>query len=79
MFIHGYLPETLMSVVLVPIIKDKTGKISSKDDYRPIALASVMSKLIERFILERIETCLLTSDNQFGFKSNHGTDQCILG
>ena len=78
MFIHGYLPETLLSVVLVPIVKDKTGKISSKDNYRPIALASVMSKVIERIILERIETCLLTSPNQFGFKSNHGTDQCIF-
>ena len=66
-----------MSVVLVPIVKDKTGQISSKDNYRPIALASVMSKLIERIILERIETCLLTSSNQFGFKSNHGTDLCI--
>ena len=71
MFIHGYLPETLLSVVLVPIVKDKTGKISSKDNYRPIALASVMSKVIERIILERIETCLLTSPNQFAFKSNH--------
>ena len=78
MFIHGYLPETLMSVVLVPIIKDKTGKISSKDNYRPIALASIMSKLVERIILERIETCLQTSSNQFGFKRNHGTDQCIF-
>ena len=75
MFIHGFLPDTLMSVVLVPIVKDKTGKISSKDNYRPIALASVLSKLIERIILDRIDTCLLTSPNQFGFKSNHGTDQ----
>ena len=78
MFIHGFLPGTLLSVVLVPIVKDKTGIISSKDNYRPIALASVLSKLIERIILERIDTCLLTSKNQFGFKSKHGTDQCIF-
>ena len=29
-FIHGFLPQNLMSVVLVPIIKDKAGKINSK-------------------------------------------------
>ena len=46
MFIHRFLPGTLLSVVLVPIVKDKTGIISSKDNYRPIALASVLSKLI---------------------------------
>ena len=46
MFIHGFLPGTLLSAVLVPIVKDKTGIISSKDNYRPIALASVLSKLI---------------------------------
>ena len=39
-FVHGFLPSSLLSVVLVPIIKDKCGKINSKDNYRPIALAS---------------------------------------
>ena len=31
---HGFLPESLMSVVLVPIIKDKSGQINSIDNYR---------------------------------------------
>ena len=44
---HGFLSESMLSVVLVPVIKDKAGKISSKDNYRPIALASVISKLFE--------------------------------
>ena len=39
--IHGILPDSLMSVVLVPIIKDKSGKINNKDNYRPIAIASI--------------------------------------
>ena len=39
MFVHGILPNSLMSVVLVPIIKNKCGSINSKDNYRPIAFA----------------------------------------
>ena len=78
MFTHGYLPKSMISVVVVPVIKDKSGQISAKDNYRPIALASIMSKILELIILDRIETCLLTSNNQFGFKQGHGTDQCIF-
>ena len=44
----------MLSVVLVPVIKDKAGKISSKNTYGPIALASVFSKIIELIILGRI-------------------------
>ena len=40
------------------MIKDKAGKVSSKDNYRPIALASVFSKMIEVIILARIEIFL---------------------
>ena len=41
-FVHGFLPDCMLSTVLVPIIKDKTGRIDRMDNYRPIALASVM-------------------------------------
>lgn len=76
-FVHGFLPSRLLSVVLVPIVKDKTAKITSKDNYRPIALASVVSKVLEKIILFRIEDYISTQCNQFGFKAKHGTDQCI--
>ena len=76
-FVHGYLPESLLTVILVPIIKNKAGNINSIDNYRPIALASVVSKVLENIILVRIEHLLLTNPNQFGFKRGHGTDQCI--
>ena len=48
----------MLSTVLVPIIKDKTGRIDRMDNYRPIALASVMSKVVEIIILNRISKLL---------------------
>ena len=77
LLVHGILPDKLMSVVLVPIIKDKSGMINSKDNYRPIAIASTMSKLLEKVLLERLKNYLFTSSHQFGFKSKHSTDACI--
>ena len=77
-FIHGFLPESMLSVLIVPVIKDKAGNINSKDNYRPIALASIISKIVEMIMLDRLETHLITQPNQFGFKKNHSTDQCIF-
>ena len=50
----------------------------SKDNYRPIALASVVSKVAESVIYNQISVYLDTCPNQFVFKRNHSTDQCIL-
>ena len=74
--VHGVLPDKLMSVVLVPVIKDKSRKISCIDNYRPIALSSVLSKVLEIIIRNRILDLLSTQPNQFGFKKKVGTDQC---
>ena len=76
--VHGILPDSLMAVVLVPVIKDKAGKLNSSANYRPIALANILSKVLERILLNRLERYILTSDNQFGFKHKHSTDMCIF-
>ncbi len=55
----------------------KAGKVGSLDNYRPIALASVVSKVLERIILDRLGVYLDTTDNQFGFKAHHSMDLCI--
>ena len=78
MFTRGFLQDSMLSVYIVPVIKYKAGNINSKDNYRPIALASIISKIVETIMLERMETHLLTQPNQFGFKKKHGTDQCIF-
>ena len=67
----------MLSTVLVPIIKDKTGRIDRMDNYRPIALASVMSKVVEIIILNRISKLLSPCSNQFGFQQKLGTDTRI--
>ena len=51
LFIHGFLPDSMLSVVLVPVIKDKCRKINDSENYRPIALASVISKVVEKSYL----------------------------
>ena len=69
----------LKNVILNEIVhKDKKGNVSSKDNYRPIAIASVISKILESAILIRFQDCLFTNCNQFGFKTDHATDLCTF-
>ena len=78
MILHGYICQELMDTILIPIVKDKKGNVSSKDNYRPIAITSVISKILESVILIRFQDCLLTNCNQFGFKTDHATDLCTF-
>ncbi len=41
-------------------------------------LASILSKVLERTLLNKLEQFVLTSDNQFGFKPKYGTDMVFL-
>ena len=66
LFVHGILPDSMMYVVLVPIVKIKT---ASKSNYRLIALASIVSKGFEKNIYDRITYSLTTCVNQYGFKT----------
>ena len=45
-------------------------------NYRPIALASSLSKVLERFIISKYETFFHSNALQFGFKRGHSTSLC---
>ena len=78
MLVHNCVPSGLMDTVVVPLLKSKHGALCSTDSYKPISLARVISKMLESVILVKYKDLFSTSHNQFGFKPNHGTDQCIF-
>ena len=41
MIIHNFIPKAMLDAIIVPLIKDKLGNISDKDNYRPLALTCV--------------------------------------
>ena len=72
---HGHLPSCLRDCILVPVLKP--GKDSScGDSYRPIALVSTLSKILEWCILLKCNNYLQTTELQFGFKPGLSTTFC---
>ncbi len=56
----------MSTVLLLAMIKDKAGKVCCLDIQRPIALASTISKVLERILLDRFDefiTCLVLKSN----------------
>ncbi len=47
--IHSVLPDSMLSVLLVPVITNKAGMVGNLDNYRHIALASMLSKVLEKY------------------------------
>ena len=66
MFKHCYLPIGILNSVIIPLVKNKNGDLSDRNNYRPIALSSMVSKVFENVIINRLEEYLWSSDNQFG-------------
>ena len=76
--VHGRVPTSMLESVIVPIVKNKIKRITDKDNYRTICLANVFTKVLEKVLLNRLQNWLLTTCNQFGFKSKLGTEMCVF-
>ena len=74
---HGYMPLDMIKTTIVPVIKNKCGNLADSNNYRPIAIATIVSKLYESTFLYKCKEFLKTCDNQFGFKRKHSTEFCI--
>jgi len=48
--VHGYTPNSCLNTTIVPICKNKNENMSDTSNYRPVAVATVVSKLLEHFM-----------------------------
>ena len=78
MFCHGYMPKGSAHSVISPVVKDKSGDISDSANYRPIALVTIFSKILEHIIVSCVKKYMAVTHNQFGFKKHHGTLMPVL-
>ena len=74
---NGIFPDKLKIAKVVPIFK--SGDCALTNNYRPISLLPVISKVIEKIIYTQLslyfESNKLFSDSQYGFRPNRSTEQ----
>ena len=74
--IHGHITDFLLSSMLIPIIKDKLGDITSSDNYRSIDISSLVMKLFDLVIMSLFRENLFFDDLQFGYQTDVSTAMC---
>ena len=76
----GIFPDILKIAKVIPLHK-KECKLNFQN-YRPISLLSVFSKIFEKTIYTRIYSYLVKNnlifDKQFGFRSNYSTNHALI-
>lgn len=79
-FENGHFPDQLKSAIVIPVHKNKD--TTDMNNYRPIALLSVFSKIFEKAFQIRL-TCFfhkfnLLTTRQYGFCKNRSTQDAVL-
>ena len=76
----GVFPEVLKRAKVIPIFKK--GDQTNLNNYRPISLLPVLSKVLEKVINKQITTKLdelhLIDDDQYGFRPGHSTEDAVI-
>ena len=76
MLTHSCVPRGLLLPTVIPIPKNKNKSLSDSDNYRGIALSSILGKQFDIILLKNNKELFNASKLQFGFKPNHSTHHC---
>jgi len=75
---HGYIPQKFSVTTLISIPKNKRKSLNDSNNYRGIAISSLIGKLFDYIIIDTNKELFKSSDLQFGFKSKHSTNHCTF-
>ena len=67
MFKHCYIPLCMINSVIIPLIRNICGDQNDNNNYRPIALSSIISKVFEHIIAERLEIIYMDKQQSIWF------------
>ena len=76
----GVFPDKLKNVKITPIFKKNN--IQHIENYRPISVLSVFSKIIEKDVYSQLHSYFIENNffslHQYGFRKLHSTNHVIL-
>ena len=75
---HGYTPNQFAFSIVVPVIKGRSIKSDVFENYRPISLVHIFSKVFELCIGKRMYSHFEADELQHGFISERGCQKALF-
>ena len=75
---HCFTPSIFSNVIFLPLLKDTRKSADDVNNYRPIAITSILSKLFESYLSDFLSPYLISHCNQLGFVKHGGCNKAIL-
>ena len=75
---HGIFPTDFVLSTIIPIPKSSRKSLNNSENYRGIALSSIVGKVFDHVLLNSNNKIFACSDSQYGFKKKHSTVQCTF-
>ena len=76
LLVHGHVSDIFLGAMIIPLIKDKLGDVEASDNYRSIALSSVILKIFDWIVMTLFEKTLRLDELQFSYQKNCSTTMC---
>ncbi len=76
--VHGCVPESFATSIIVPVEKDKIGGANTFDNFRPISLVTMFSKVLEICLAKKLNLELYFDQLQYGFTRDRGCQKALL-
>ena len=75
---HSYPPSSLLHATIIPIPQNRKKSLNNPNNYREIALGSIIGKFLDLIVLQQNRHLLESCNLQYGFKPKHSTTQCTF-
>jgi len=76
---EGYFPECLKCTKIIPVFKNN-GSRKDTSNYRPIAIASILGKVVESLVNVQLRTKIdhLLPTTMYGYREGKSTEQALI-
>ena len=74
--IHGSISQSLLICDILLLLKDKRGATDDSNNYRGIALSSILLKVFDWVVLLLFDKELQNDENQFGYQTESSANMC---
>lgn len=74
--IHNYIPQSILFTIICPIVKNENGNINSSENYRSVAIGSLILKIFDWIVITLFSGYLELDDLQFAYQKDCSPSLC---